>query len=150
MLEPNPAWRTVVADLFADCPFLGHCSIALLDCGPGWCEAGIELGPEHRQQNGFVHAGVQSTLADHTAGAAAATLLPAQRIVLTLEFKIHLLRAASGERLLCRAEILKPGRDFSIVESEVFAISGTQRSRVSKAMLTMAYVADKRPLASAG
>lgn len=30
----------------------------------------------HFQQNGFVHAGVQSTLADHACGVAAATIAP--------------------------------------------------------------------------
>ena len=44
------------------------------------------------QQDGFVHAGVQAAVADHTSGDAAATLLAVGKIVLSIEFKINLLR----------------------------------------------------------
>jgi len=72
------------------------------------------------QQDGVVHAGVISTMADHTSGTAAGTLMEASQIVLTSEFKLHLLRPARGP-LTCTATVLKPGRLFSIVEAEVLA-----------------------------
>jgi acyl-coenzyme A thioesterase PaaI-like protein len=56
------------------------------------------------------------------------------------EFKIHLLRPARGERLECVARVLKPGRLFTIVESEVYCESSQHRTLVSKAMATIANV----------
>ncbi len=42
-------------------------------------------------------------------GAAASTDLQAGEFVVTAEYKINLLRGARGEKLRCRAEVLKPG-----------------------------------------
>ena len=96
--------------------------------------------PEHLQQDGFFHAGVQATLADHTAGAAAATLMAPGEIVLTAEFKINLLRPAQGERLRGRADVLRAGKTLTIVESSVFAQNDHQEKLVAKAMVTLALV----------
>ncbi|MGB1253684.1 MAG: thioesterase, partial [Candidatus Promineifilaceae bacterium] len=41
-------------------------------------------------------------------------------------------------QLLCRAEVLKPGRTITIVESTVEAVTGDKRTLVSKATVTIA------------
>ena len=91
-----------------------------------------------------VHAGVQATLADHSAGAAAGTLMPADHVVLSVEFKIQLLRPAVGERLLCRAHVIRPGRQIVATESNVFACRGEDEKLVSKLTATMMYVPAER------
>jgi uncharacterized protein (TIGR00369 family) len=139
--SPNPHYREIIEASFRDAAFLVDLGIRFVDCGPGWCETMLELAPRHRQHHGLVHAGVQATIADHTAGAAAMSVTPAEGTVLTSEFKIHLLRPGKGEKLVCRAQVLKPGRMFHIVESEVFALEGGKRSLVSKLSATMAVVA---------
>ncbi len=80
-------------------------------------------------------------MADHAAGAAAATLVEEGQTVLTLEFKLNLLRPALCQRLLCRAEVLKAGRQVTVVEAEVFAERDGRRRLFSKATVTMAVVA---------
>ncbi|TFW07126.1 PaaI family thioesterase [Oxalobacteraceae bacterium OM1] len=136
--SPNPNYRDVVERGFADAAFLHDLGIKLVDYGPGWCEAMLEVQPRHLQQTGIVHAGVQTTLADHTAGGAAMTVTPAEGFILTVEFKMHLLRPGAGESLLARAEVLKPGKAFHIVESEVFALKGGAKTLVGKFLGTMA------------
>jgi acyl-coenzyme A thioesterase PaaI-like protein len=61
-------------------------------------------------------------------------------MVLSVEFKINLLRPARGERLICRAEVLKSGRRFSVVESEVSCVDDGEERLVSKMIATIAYV----------
>lgn len=124
--------------IFDSAPFVADLGIQLASAGEGACETVLPLQTRHLQQDGFVHAGVQATMADHTAGAAAGTLLRPGEIVLTAEFKIHLLRPARGERLWCAAKVLKAGRRLSVVESEVFCETGPKRVLVSKAIATMA------------
>jgi acyl-coenzyme A thioesterase PaaI-like protein len=51
---------------------------------------------------------------------------------------LRILRAAQGERLRCKAEVLKPGRRFTVVESEVFALAEDKSTMVAKAMVTLA------------
>lgn len=139
--EPsNPRYKPKVEAIFSEAPFIASLGIRLVDCGPGWCQSELMLKDEHKQQNGYVHAGVTATLADHTAGAAAGTLCDATCKVLTVEYKIHLLRPGIGKAIRCRAEVLRPGRTLSIVESEVFAQSDQEEKLIAKAILTMAIV----------
>lgn len=126
--------------IFSAAPFVASLGIRLVSLGPGECETRLEIGPSHLQQDGFVHAGVQATMADHTAGGAAATLTGPGEIVLTAEFKINLLRAAKGRTLTCRSKVLKPGSRFSVVESEVFCETGGDAVLVSKSTATLAVV----------
>ncbi|HSY27162.1 MAG TPA: PaaI family thioesterase, partial [Burkholderiaceae bacterium] len=82
-------------------------------------------------------------LADHTAGAAGVSLLAAGDFVVTAEFKLNLLRPATGEYLWCRAQVLKPGKTLIVVESEIFAVNGDSRVLVSKLNATLAVVQQK-------
>ncbi len=67
-MQAHPRYRELVEQGFAATSFVGDLGIRPLDCGPGWVEAGLDILPRHAQQNGFIHAGVQATLADHAAG----------------------------------------------------------------------------------
>jgi uncharacterized protein (TIGR00369 family) len=127
--------------IFDQAPFVADLGLRLEAVGPGECETSLELEPRHLQQDGFVHAGVQAALADHTAGAAAATLVGPSEYVLTVEFKINLLRPARGERLRCRASVLKPGARIDVVESEIRAEEGGESRLVSKALVTLVVLA---------
>lgn len=137
MTAPN---ADEVNRVFRSAPFIADLGLQLDSLGPGACTSVLLLEQRHLQQDGFVHAGVQATMADHTAGTAAATLLPPAQIVLTVEFKINLLRAAKGERLICRSKVLKPGTQLCVVESEVFCVASGAEHLVSKATATMAIV----------
>jgi len=125
--------RSEIQRLFTTAPFVQHVGMRLLEAGEGWCESEIEIQAHHQQQDSFIHAGVQATMADHTAGSAAATLIRPGQYVLTVEFKINLLRPAQGQRLRGKAEVLKPGKTLSIVESSLFT-----DTLVSKATVTLA------------
>ncbi len=84
-----------------------------------------------------------AALADHCAGAAASTELEPGQFVVTAEYKVNLLRGARGERLFCRAEVLKRGQSLTVAEAEVFAESGGQRTLVAKLMATLSVIAGK-------
>lgn len=148
MTPKNPNYMQEVKRLFSGAPFITDLGMELVEADPGRCRSRIRLATKHQQQDGFVHAGVISTMADHTAGTAAATLIGADEIILSVEFKINFLRAARGETLECRADVVKGGRRLSIVESEVSCLSDGKATLVSKALLTMAAV--PKTTASAG
>ena len=135
----NPEYATRVREIFDAAAFINHLGVELLSVEPGIVRSVLPPRAEHLQQDRYVHAGVIATLADHTAGGCAATLIMADQSVLTSEYKIHLLRPARG-RLECMATVLKPGRLFSIVEAEVFATE-PERQLVAKLIATMAIVA---------
>ena len=137
----HAGYRDAVAALFSHPGFVADLGVAFVDCGPGWCATRLALSPRHFQHTGVVHAGVLATMADHSAGGSAMTLLPEGEVPVTVEFKIHLLRPARGTHLECRGEVLKPGGRFLITESTVYAVDGDRRTAVAKLIGTMAPVA---------
>lgn len=136
----EPAVLDEIQRIFRAARFISDLGIELDSVGDGECVTTLDLEDRHLQQDGYVHAGVQATIADHTAGVAAATVLRERQVVLSVEFKLNLLRPARGKRLTCRAAVLKPGRRFSVVESEVFCVDGGDERLVSKMTSTVAYV----------
>lgn len=80
------------------------------------------------------------TLADHTCGGAAASTVPDDRDVITVENKVSFLRPASGPDLFCRAEVLRSGRNLVFVESEIMAEAEHGRVLVAKASSTLAVI----------
>lgn len=140
-MEPrNPDYKAYVTSVFREAQFVQELGIELVDLGPGWVRSRLVVKEKHKQQHGFVHAGVQATIADHTAGAAADTLVAADETVLSVEFKINLLRPAIARQIVCDSRVIKPGRRLSIVESRVWADQPDTGKLVSLAQLTMAVV----------
>lgn len=137
MNPQNPDYLSLAQQVFAKAAFVADVGIQLGGLGPGWCESTLDITRRHWQQDNLIHAGVQATMADHTAGAASATLIRPNEYVLTVEFKINLLRAAQGERLTCRAQVLKPGRTLTVTESEVFVHHQGEQKLVAKAIVTL-------------
>jgi uncharacterized protein (TIGR00369 family) len=138
MSDINP---DVLREIFAAAPFIASLGIQLESAGSGECRTRLDLRPEHLQQNGVVHAGVIATMADHTAGGAAASVLGPGLYPLTASFTINLLRAASGESLACRANVLKAGHTLIVAESEVSASAGGKDVLIAKAVVTLAVIA---------
>ena len=95
MHPKDPNYRGRVQHIFETAAFIQHLGVEMIDCAPGQCETRLKIRPEHMQQDEYVHAGVVATLADHTAGAAAYTLIATEEIILTVEYKVHLLRPAT-------------------------------------------------------
>lgn len=105
-------------------------------------EAGeIEIELPYRkdltQQNGFLHAGIITTIADSACGYAALSLMPEDADVLSIEFKVNLLSPAIGERFLARGKVLRAGKNIFVVQGDVFAIKEGQEKHVSTMLGTM-------------
>ena len=125
---------------FDGVPFLRHLGIRLSDLGPGWVETLLDVGPHLGQAEGFVHAGALATMADHSAGGAAATLARSDQTVLTVEFHIQLLRPATGDRLRCRAEVLRAGSRAVFCQARVHARDQGEEKLVAAFSSTLALV----------
>ncbi len=120
--------------------FTAYCGMMPVSMEPGRFVTRIQLEGHHRQQDNYVHAGVIATMADHTAGYASYSLVPKNRRILTVEYKINFIAPAMGEVLECRAEVIKPGKSLLVAESEVYAVHKAEETLVAKALLTMAAV----------
>lgn len=73
------------------------------------------------QRPGFFGGGVSAVRVDNAIPIAAATLYG--QAALTAEFKLNDLAPAVGDRLICRAWVLKPGRRITSVAADGFYVS---------------------------
>ena len=136
----NPDFQKNVDVIFNRAAFIRDVGFKLEEVSAGRVGTSLVLQPKHMQQNNFVHAGVLSTMADHTAGGAAGTLVAADQVVLTVEYKINLLRPAVGESLLCEAKVLKNGKTLIVADSYVFTIQKGRKKLTARATVTLAVV----------
>ena len=118
--------------------FIKYCGYKAMDASWGRFQSRVEITPDHRQQDGFIHAGVIATMADHTAGYSAFTTVPERVQILTIEFKINFLRPAFGEALICNSRVIREGRQVIVSESEVLDVRERgEEALVAKAMVTL-------------
>jgi len=128
--------------VFDRAPFVRWLRIRVEELTKGRVGTQLTLAPEHLQQDGFAHAGIVASLADHTAGAAAATTMGEDATPLTIEFKVNLLRPGTGPMLCCTATVLRPGKTVTVAEAEVFSCRSPSEKKtlIAKAMVTVAVV----------
>lgn len=113
---------------------------------PGEVVLTLDRRPEVLQQHGFFHGGAIAFLVDNATTAAAGTLIDrATQAVLTAEYKLNFVAPAAGERLTCRATVLKPGRSLTIVEAKVTCGDRDADGKlVAVALATIAGIARER------
>jgi uncharacterized protein (TIGR00369 family) len=126
---------------FAKQGLMATLGATLSEVSTGMVEIVLRPNPAISQQNGFVHAGAVSAIADSAAGYAALSLMPADAGVLTAEFKINLLAPATGDRIIARGRVVKAGRTLTLGQTEVFADTGGQEKLI--ALLTATFMAVK-------
>lgn len=123
--------------------FPAFCGFEVSAIDYGRFETRLKVSDHHRQQDGFVHAGVIATMADHTSGYASYTTVSDAFRILTIEFKINYFKPASGPLIICRSRLINNGRKIKIAESEIFSVSGSTEKSVSKGMFTQIAVPDE-------
>jgi uncharacterized protein (TIGR00369 family) len=117
--------------------FIRYCQFEPDKIERGYFQSRVGIREHHRQQDGFIHAGVMATMADHTAGYAAFTTVPEDFQILTIEFKINFLRPAHGAGLVCRSRVIREGTHIIISESEVFDQREEGEVLAAKALVTL-------------
>jgi len=130
----NPSFAEEVERSFARQPIMNLIGARLSLVEPGIIEITLPYRADLTQQHGFLHAGVVTTIADSACGYAAYSLMPAGSEVLSVEFKVNLLRPAQGETFVARAEVIKAGRTLTVVRADVFGVAGNGRRELIATM----------------
>jgi len=124
--------------------FINFCKFKADLADWGRFHSSVQIEQDHRQQDGFIHAGVMATMADHTAGYSAFTTVPENMQILTIEFKINFLRPAFGNALVCQSRVIREGRQIIIAESDVFDLRQEKKVHVAKATVTLMAVPQEK------
>ena len=136
----NPAFEVRVRSSLARQAFMTTLGARLVSVVPG--EVVLEL-PFHTrltQQNGFLHAGVLAALADNACGYAALSLMPAEAEVLSVEFKVNLMRPAAAPLFRADGRVVRAGRTLTVCTAEVAALDAGRETVVALMQATMMQV----------
>ena len=105
----------------------------------------LAVHPRHKQIHGVVHGGILAALADTTGAIAAYTVIPRGVELATLELKINYLEPVPGGTVKAEAKVLRAGRNFIVVECEIFNESGSLAAKASMTFTAAAGHILKKP-----
>jgi uncharacterized protein (TIGR00369 family) len=132
LYEPSDReFRNRVSASFDAQSVMGTLGATLVTVEPGEVVIEFPYRADLTQQDGFIHAGISSTIMDSACGYAAFTLMPAEARVLTIEFKVNLLAPAAGQVFRAHGKVKKPGRSITVAEGELYAFDGGQEKLVA-------------------
>lgn len=133
----NHAFAEEIKQSFAKQTIMSLIGAELTRVEPGLIEITLPYRADLAQQHGYLHAGIVTTIADSACGYAAYSLMPPNSEVLSVEFKVNLLRPAKGETFSAVAEVVKSGKTLTVVRADVFGIDDGQRDLIATMLGTM-------------
>ena len=137
MIVQNPEYQTQVQECFDKHRALETLGVLLRHVAPGEVDLELPFNEAFGQQDGFLHAGIITTVVDSACGMAALTLMPPHARVLTVEYKVNFMRPAVGEKMVCRGRVKKPGKTIPVTEGEVIAHHDGREKSVAIMTATM-------------
>jgi uncharacterized protein (TIGR00369 family) len=134
-MTPNPSFAEEIKASFAKQTIMGLIGAELSRVEPGIIEITLPYRADLAQQHGYLHAGIVTTIADSACGYAAYSLMPPKSEVLSVEFKVNLMRPAKGEMFVALAEVVKSGRTLTVVRADVLGVDHTGKRELVATML---------------
>jgi len=136
--EPrNPAYADLIKSSFLKQLIMRLIGAELGRIEPGLVTITLPYREDLSQQDGYLHAGIITTIMDSACGYAAYSLMPAGSEVLSVEFKVNLLRPAKGETFFAEGEVIKPGKTLTVVRGNVYSLTGDGKQLVATMQGTM-------------
>ena len=109
----------------------------LLRISPGEIDIKLPYRRDLTQQDGFLHAGIATTIVDSACGYAAYSLRPAGSRVLSVEFKVNFLSPAIGDHFVAEGRILKAGKTLTVARGDVYAFRVGGKKLIATMLATM-------------
>ena len=103
---------------------------------PGHVEVALPWRDDLTQQKGFIHGGILGMIADTACGYAAFSLMPAGGSLVTVEYKMNILRPGRGS-LLAQGKVIRPGRTLTVARAEVYADDGSHVATMLQTLMAL-------------
>lgn len=133
----DPDFENRVRSSFAKQDVMKTLGASLTEVTPGQTVIKFCYDRALTQQNGYLHAGVVTTVVDSACGYAAYTLMPADSDVLTIEYKVNFMAPAKGKTFKAIGRVLRSGRTITVCSGDVVAVEGDQERVVATMLATM-------------
>ena len=132
----DPDFATRIRASFGRQKAMALIGASLATVAPGAVEIALPFREDLTQQKGFVHGGIIGMIADSACGYAAYSLMPADCTLVTAEYKINILAAATTA-LVARGEVVKAGRTLTVARAEVYAVGGTHVATMQQTLMML-------------
>lgn len=139
----NPNYAADVRESFERQIFMRFLGATLETVEAGRVDIALPYREDLVQQNGYIHAGAISSIADSACGYAAYTLMPAGVSVLSVEFKVNLLAPAAGDRFVAEGRVIRAGKTLTVTRGDVYGYRDAVRKHVATMQATMIQVAGR-------
>ena len=117
----DPNFEARIRASFAMQKFMTTLGARLERIAPGEVAIALPFRADLTQQNGFLHAGVVTSVVDSACGYAALSVMDPGANVLSVEFKVNLLAPAEGAEFLAVGRVVRSGRTLVVVSGELLA-----------------------------
>lgn len=134
---PDPQFDERVRSSFALQHIMTTIGARLATVQAGLVEIELPFRGDLTQQDGFLHAGITTTIVDSACGYAALSLMPEGSSVLTVEYKVNFVAPARGEIFIASGRVVRSGRTLTLCVGEVIALDGEARNLVAVIQTTM-------------
>jgi uncharacterized protein (TIGR00369 family) len=119
MPPTDPNYEARVRASFAKQQFMATLGASMTTVQPGEVSIELPFRADLTQQHGFLHAGVVTSIIDSACGYAALTLMPPDRAVLSVEFKVNLIAPAQGATFQARGRVVRAGRTLTVCTGDL-------------------------------
>ena len=145
MPPTDPNYEARIRASFAKQRFMATLGASLTTVQPGEVCIELPFRDDLTQQHGFLHAGVVTSVIDSACGYAALTLMPTDRAVLSVEFKVNLLAPAQGSAFQAQGRVVRAGRTLTVCTGELrVAGSGSVVAMMQATMMAVDARSDRR------
>jgi uncharacterized protein (TIGR00369 family) len=142
MRPQDPQFATRVRDSFARQNAMALIGASLRKVEAGEVEIALPWRDDLTQQKGFIHGGVLGMIADTACGYAAFSLMPAGGSLVTVEYKMNILKPGRGA-LLAQGKVIRAGRTLTVARAEVYAEDGSHVATMLQTLMALPDTPDR-------
>ncbi len=131
-------------------PFLRHLSMQILTIGPGFSQAGLEVGRQHLNPFGGLHGGVYAAAIDTVTYWAVYCDLPENAGFVSIDLKVDYLSPVQSGKLKAHGRLIKAGKTMCLAQARVVdenercLAHGSSKILVTQGLQTIADMGDGR------
>ena len=136
MNAPDPHFAARIRESFGRQKAMALIGASLARVEAGEVEIALPWRDDLTQQKGFVHGGVIGMIADTACGYSAFSLMPAGGSLVTVEYKMNILKPGRGA-LLAQGKVIRAGRTLTVARAEVYADDGSHTATMLQTLMAL-------------
>jgi uncharacterized protein (TIGR00369 family) len=136
MSPADPHFASRVRESFGRQKAMALIGASLKSVEAGAVEIALPYRDDLTQQKGFIHGGILGMIADTACGYAAFSLMPAGGSLVTVEYKMNILKPGRGS-LVAQGKVIRPGRTLTVARAEVYADDGSHVATMLQTLMAL-------------